>query len=190
MYTSKIVITFKDCVFFEAFSQVSIVSHFQLLFFPCWVQSPNGRISLVETLQETEVLTNAKATVGIQKFCGRHPLPLCHRLLVVVVGISFEYIFVVKKYFSDHSRGARERVKPICYTGLYIPIQLLTYIPFFTVENSKLELYRAWIGLKCNRKVPAKDTKRYQGSKRHQRVPKDAKCMVPKGSKATQSIKD
>ena len=68
-----------------------------------------------------------------------------------------------------------ERVKPICYTRLYIPIQLLTYIPFFTVENSKLELYRTWIGLKCNRKVPAKDTKRYQGSKRHQRVPKDAK---------------
>lgn len=45
-------------------------------------------------------------------------------VVVVVVGISFEYIFVVvKKYFSDR----RElRVKPICYTGLYIPIQLRT----------------------------------------------------------------
>ena len=106
--------------FLKPFSQVSIVSNFQLLFFPCWVQSPNGRISLVETLQETEVLTNAKATVGIQKFCGRHPLPLCHRLLVlVVVGISFEYIFVVKKYFSDHSSRARESQTHLLHKALH-----------------------------------------------------------------------
>ena len=126
MYVSQNCVHFQNCdhfqrlcLFWSLFASINC-KPFSVAFFPCWVQSPNGRISLVETLQETEVLTNAKATVGIQKFCGRHPLPLCHRLLVlVVVGISFEYIFVVKKYFSDHSSRARESQTHLLHKALH-----------------------------------------------------------------------
>ena len=147
MYVSQNYVHFQNCdhfqrlcLFWSLFASINCKPFsFQLLFFPCWVQSPNGRISLVETLQETEVLTNAKATVGIQKFCGRHPLPLCHRLLVVVVGISFEYIFVVvKKYFSDHSRGARESQTHLLHRALHSnPITNLHSHSIFSVEKSK-----------------------------------------------------
>ena len=71
-------------------------------------------------------------------------------VVVVVVGISFEYIFVVvKKYFSDR----RElRVKPICYTGLYIPIQLRTIfrtsfisLNFCHKNGMKTQLSNYWV---------------------------------------------